>query len=161
MPLAPELRRLRARQGLRRFRCAAFGMVAAIAPLKRWHQRAVERTLLPGAPGALSAQRHFEATAPVYDSMGASDSTSSATFRGLSTADPADLAVPALVVEPSYRGGGDDEKDALGALVKRVLESMNLKRVEPLPLKRQNAEDLALMVTRICPTGTLKRKVLG
>ena len=122
----------------------------------------MERTLRPGAPGALNAQLHFEATAPVYDSMGASDSTSSATFRGLSTADPADLlAVPALVVEPSYRGGSDDEKDALGALVKRVLESMDLESVEPPPLKRQNAEDVALMVARICPTGTLKRKAPG
>ena len=158
MPLAPELWRLRARSNLRRFRC----IVAAIAPLKQLHQRAVERTLRPGAPGALNAQLHFEATAPVYDSMGASDSTSSATFRGLSTADPADLlAVPALVVEPSYRGGSDDEKDALGALVKRVLESMKLESVEPPPLKRQNAEDVALMVARICPTGTLKRKALG
>ena len=158
MPLAPELWRLRARPNLRRFRC----IVAAIRPFLLSYQRARNARYLPGAPGALSAQQDFEATAPVYDSMGASDSTSSATFRGLSTADPADLlAVPALVVEPSYRGGSDDEKDALGALVKRVLESMKLESVEPPPLKRQNAEDVALMVARICPTGTLKRKVLG
>ena len=154
MPLAPELWRLRARANLRRFRC----FVAAIAPLKQLHQRAVERTLRPGAPGALSAQQRFESTAPVYDSMGASDSPA---FCGLSADDPSDLAVPAPVEEPSYRSGGGGEEDALHALVKRVKESMGLESVEPPPLKRQNAEDVAGMIAGICPTGTLKRKALS
>ena len=141
-----ELRRLRARPHMRRFR----RWVAAIGPVLLSYQRAVERTLRPGAPGALAAQQHFEELAPAYDSMSASDSTS-ATFRGLS-ADPPDLAVP--VEEPS---GG--ESDALRALVKRVLEPMSLESVEPPPLERQNAEDLARMVARI--SGPLKRKALG
>ena len=110
----------------------------------------MELSLRPGAPGALAAQQHFEDLAPVYDSMSASDSTS-ATFRGLS-ADPSDLAVP--VEEPS---GG--ESDALRAIVERVIESMGLESVEPPPLKRQNAEDLARTVAGI--SGPLKRKALG
>ena len=147
VPVAPELWRLRARPRLRR----VLRRVRLVLPvLLPWYQRAVERTLRPGAPGALAAQQHFEDLAPVYDSMSASDSTS-ATFRGLS-ADPSDLAVP--VEEPS---GG--ESDALRALVKRVLESMGLESVEPPPLKRQNAEDVARMVARI--SGPLKRKALG
>ena len=151
VPVAPELWRLRARARLRRF----LHHVLLLRPLVHAYQRAVQRvqlelSLRPGAPGALAAQQHFEDLAPVYDSMSASDSTS-ATFRGLS-ADPSDLAVP--VEEPS---GG--ESDALRALVKRVLESMGLESVEPPPLKRQNAEDVAHMVARI--SGTLKRKALG
>ena len=146
VPVAPELWRLRARPHMRRFR----RWVAAIGPVLLSYQRAVERTLRPGAPGALAAQQHFEDLAPVYDSMSAADSTS-ATLRGLS-ADPSDLAVP--IEEPS---GG--ESDALRALVKRVLESMGLESVEPPPLKRQNAEDVAHVVARI--SGTLKRKALG
>ena len=146
VPVAPELWRLRARPHMRRFR----RWVAAIGPVLLSYQRAVERTLRPGAPGALAAQQHFEELAPAYDSMSASDSTS-ATFRGLS-ADPSDLSVP--VEEPS---GG--ESDALRAIVERVLESMGLESVEPPLLKRQNAEDVARMVPRI--SGPLKRKALG
>ena len=146
VPVAPELWRLRARPRLRR----VLRRVRLLLPFVHLYQRAVERTLRPGAPGALAAQQHFEDLAPVYDSMSAPDSTS-ATFRGLS-ADPSDLAVP--VEEPS---GG--ESDALRALVKRVLESMGLESVEPPPLERQNAEDVARMVARI--SGPLKRKALG
>lgn len=146
VPVAPELWRLRARPRLRRF----LRRVLLLRPLMHLYQRVqLERSLRPGAPGALSAQQHFEATAPVYDSMSASDCTS-ATFRGLS-ADPSGLAVP--VEAPS---GG--ENDALRALVKRVLESMGLESVEPPPLERQNAEDVA-QLARI--SGTLKRKALG
>ena len=147
VPVAPELWRLRARPRLRRFLRRVRLVLPVLLP---WYQRAVERTLSPGAPGALAAQQHFEDLAPVYDSMSAPDSTS-ATFRGLS-ADPSDLSVP--VEEPS---GG--ESDALRAIVERVLESMGLESVEPPPLKRQNAEDVARMVARI--SGPLKRKALG
>lgn len=147
VPVAPELWRLRARPRLRR----VLRRVRLQLPVLHLYQRVqLERSLRPGAPGALAAQQHFEDLAPVYDSMSASDSTS-ATFRGLS-ADPSDLAVP--VEEPS---GG--ESDALRALVKRVLESMGLGSVEPPPLERQNAEDLARTVAGI--SGPLKRKALG
>ena len=158
VPLAPELWRLRARQRWagRRFRVA----IAAVLVLRKRYIDAlcVERSFRPGGPGALSTQQHFEATAPVYDSMGASDSPA---FCGLSADDPSDLAVPAPVEEPSYRGGLGGEDDALRALVKHVKESMGLDSVEPPPLKRQNAEDVAGMVAGICPTDTLKRKALS
>ena len=164
VPVAPELWRLRARPRLRRF----LRRVLLLRPLVHLYQRVLERSLRPGAPGALDAQQHFEAMATVNDSMSAPDSTF-ATFRGLSadpsdlavplatfrglSADPSDLAVP--VEEPSSR-----ESDALRALVKRVLESMGLESVEPPPLKRQNAEDVARMVARISGT-LLKRKAPG
>ena len=150
VPVAPELWRLRARPRLRR----VLRRVRLLLPSLHLYQRVqLERSLRPGAPGALAAQQHFEDLAPRYDNMSAPDSTSatSATFRGLS-ADPSDLSVP--VEEPS---GG--ESDALRAIVERVLESMGLGSVEPPPLERQNAEDLARTVAGI--SGPLKRKALG
>jgi len=147
VPVAPELWRLRARPRLRR----VLRRVRLQLPVLHLYQRVqLERSLRPGAPGALAAQQHFEDLAPVYDSMSAADCTS-ATFRGLS-ADPSDLAVP--VEEPS----GGESDDALRALVKRVLESIGLESVEPPPLERQNAEDVAHLA-RI--SGPLKRKALG
>lgn len=149
VPAAPELWRLRARPRLRR----VLRRVRLLLPFVHLYQRVqLERSLRPGAPGALRAQQHFEDLAQVYDSMSAKEDSTSATFRGLSP-NPSDLAVP--VEEPN---GG--ESDALRALVKRVLKSMGLESVQPPPLKRQNAEDVAhILAARI--SGTLKRKALG
>ena len=41
----------------------------------------VERTLRPGGPGALAAQRHYEQLAPTYDRLG----STAARYRGLAS----------------------------------------------------------------------------
>lgn len=149
LPLAPALWRMRAQACWDRTRRPALLAGGLARVLHIMYAVSVERTLRPGGPGALAAQRHYEQLAPTYDRLG----STAARYRGLASSITAmeDGDEPQQAMEddgdfeqPVWRstsGTAMNANEVLAGFVRELLHEAQLDRLEPPKLQRQRADE--------------------